>query len=165
MQIPPDQSRADRSVVSVAIYRVTGGWKRTQQGSRPRGSSSEILHHRHADAVSRAEGSIRQRPVLRGPVGVAGVPSPGHVFKETGQEPKRAPHLLAHQEDASGWVARYMQPRVDRRKHEDGRAVLRPHSTEEGGEPQGSRKGRPRNPLEGRGKQAYVSVERRHSET
>jgi RNA-directed DNA polymerase len=36
----------------------------------------------------------------------------------------------------------------------DGRAVLRPHSTEEGGEPQGSRKGRPRHPLEGRGKQA-----------
>jgi hypothetical protein len=47
----------------------------------------------------------------------------------------------------------------------DGRAVLRTHSTDEGGEPQGSRKGRPRNPLEGRGEQAYVSVERRHSET
>ena len=29
----------------------------------------------------------------------------------------------------------------------------------------GSRKGRPRDPLEGRGKQAYESVERRHHET
>ena len=44
-------------------------------------------------------------------------------------------------------------------------AVLRPRSTDEGGEPQGSRKGRPRYPLEGRGKQAYESVERRHNET
>ncbi len=31
------------------------------------------------------------------------------------------------------------------------RAVVPPHSTCEGGEPQGSRKGRPRYPLEGRG--------------
>ena len=47
----------------------------------------------------------------------------------------------------------------------DGRAVLQPHITEEGGELQGSRKGRPQDPLEGRGKQAYESVERRHNET
>jgi len=47
----------------------------------------------------------------------------------------------------------------------DAGAVLRPYSTEEGGEPQGSRKGRPWNPLEGRGKQAYESAERKHSET
>jgi RNA-directed DNA polymerase len=34
------------------------------------------------------------------------------------QEPKRAPHLLAHQEDRLWkWVERYVQPRVDRRKH------------------------------------------------
>ena len=44
-------------------------------------------------------------------------------------------------------------------------AVLQPHSTDEGGEPQGSRKGRPRYPPEGRGKQTYESVERRHHET
>ena len=44
-------------------------------------------------------------------------------------------------------------------------AVLQPHSTDEGGEPQGSRQGRPRYPLEGRGKQAYESVDRRHNET
>ena len=46
----------------------------------------------------------------------------------------------------------------------DAGAVLRPYSTDEGGEPQGSRKGRPRNPLEGRGKHAYESAERKHSE-
>jgi len=47
----------------------------------------------------------------------------------------------------------------------EGGAVLQPHSTAEGGEPQGSRKGRPRDPLEGRGKQAYESAERKHNET
>src|SRR6202162_5537308 len=46
----------------------------------------------------------------------------------------------------------------------DAGAVLQPYSTDEGGKPQGSRKGRPRNPVEGRGKQAYESVERKHNE-
>ena len=40
----------------------------------------------------------------------------------------------------------------------DGRAVVRPHSTGEGGEPQGSREGRPRDPLEGRGEQPDVPI-------
>jgi hypothetical protein len=47
----------------------------------------------------------------------------------------------------------------------DGRAVLRPYSTREGGEPQGFRKERPRYPLEGRGKQADVSAEGNIGET
>jgi hypothetical protein len=52
-----------------------------------------------------------------------------------------------------------------RRPRTDGRAVLRPRSTSEGGEPQGFRKERPRHPLEGRGKQGDVSVEGNISET
>ncbi len=40
----------------------------------------------------------------------------------------------------------------------DRRDFLRTHSTCEGGEPQGSRKERPRYPLEGRGKQMDVST-------
>ena len=48
---------------------------------------------------------------------------------------------------------------------EGSRAVVRTHSTCEGGEPQGSRKGRPRDPLEGRGEQVDVSKERRIHET
>src|ERR1700730_5550697 len=52
-----------------------------------------------------------------------------------------------------------------RRLRMDGGAVLRPHSTGEGGEPQGFRKERPRNPLEGRGKQGDVSVEGNIGET
>ena len=50
-----------------------------------------------------------------------------------------------------------------RRLSTDGGAVLRPRSTDEGGEPQGFRKERPRNPLEGRGEQVHVSGERKHS--
>jgi len=38
------------------------GVKRTQQGSRPRGFSSEIASRCDADAFLPAEGSIRQRP-------------------------------------------------------------------------------------------------------
>ena len=45
------------------------------------------------------------------------------------------------------------------------RAVLRFHSTDEGGEPQGSRKGRPRYPLEGRDEQVDVSAQRHMHET
>jgi len=52
-----------------------------------------------------------------------------------------------------------------RRPRTDGRAVLRPRITYEGGEPQGFRKERPRHPLEGRGKQGDVSVEGNISET
>ena len=49
-----------------------------------------------------------------------------------------------------------------RRPWMDGGAVLRPRSTSEGGEPQGFCKERPRDPLEGRGKQVHVSDERKH---
>ena len=56
--------------------------------------SSEIAYCCGADAVSRAEGSIRQRPLSRGRAGAAGVASPGHVSKGIVQEPKRAPDFL-----------------------------------------------------------------------
>src|ERR1700688_1943912 len=49
-----------------------------------------------------------------------------------------------------------------RRSHTDGGAVLRTRSTCEGGEPQGFRKERPRDPLEGRGEQVAVSDDREH---
>ena len=45
------------------------------------------------------------------------------------------------------------------------RAVLRFHSTDEGGEPQGSRKGRPRYPLQGRDEQVDVSGQGHRHET
>jgi hypothetical protein len=62
-------------------------------------SAPKSLYRCDADAFSLAEGSIWQRPLWRGRAGVAGVPSPGHASKEIGREPKRAPHLLPHQEE------------------------------------------------------------------
>ena len=50
-----------------------------------------------------------------------------------------------------------------RRPSTDGGAVLRTRSTDEGGKPQGFRKERPRDPLEGRGEQVHESDERKHS--
>src|SRR5271155_2007190 len=46
-----------------------------------------------------------------------------------------------------------------RRLFTDGGAVLRTRSTDEGGEPQGFREERPRDPLEGRGEQADAAAE------
>jgi hypothetical protein len=63
-----------------------------------------------------------------------------------------------------GRVVRATKGRPEEARTDAG-AVLQPNSTEEGGEPQGSRKGRPQYPLEGRGKQTYESVERRHNGT
>ena len=59
------------------------------EGSAPKSSSCD------ADAVSRAEGYIRATINARLFPGVAGVPSPGHVFTETSREPRRAPCLFA----------------------------------------------------------------------
>lgn len=117
---------------------------------------------------------------------VAGVPSPWHVSTETSREPRRAPCLSAqrgvvHPEDNRTGSAVAAQGRRQKRstcaaevtcrqgKPEaaaiDRRAVLRTHSTYEGGEPQGSGNGRPRYPLEGRGKQVDESMRGRMAET
>ena len=61
--------------------------------------STEIVSCTDADVFRMAEGSIRQQPLMRGCAEIGGVSSPGHVFKEVGREPKRAPHLLSHQEE------------------------------------------------------------------
>ena len=118
--------------------------------------------------------------------GIAGVPSPGHAFKGTSREPRRAPCLFANvgsvrpKPNEPGLRGRGGPPtgsegpsaaKVTCRQGKPEaaatgrRAVLRTHSTDEGGEPQGSRKGRPRYPLEGRGKQVDVSMRGRRPET
>jgi hypothetical protein len=83
------------------------------------------------------------------------------------QEPKRAPHLLSDQEDRLWkWVGRYVQPRVDRRKQgrmrEQSYDPIVPTKVENRRAP--ARGGHGIHWREG-GKQAYESVERRHSET
>ena len=53
----------------------------------------------------------------------------------------------------------YLPPRETGGGREGSAAVVRAHSTDEGGKPQGFRKERPRDPPEGRGKQEDVSME------
>ncbi len=74
------------------------------------------------------------------------------------RNPGELPHLLL----TMGGTDRQGRPKATGK---DGRAVLRPRSTCEGGEPQGFRKERPRYPLEGRGEQADVSAEGNIGET
>jgi hypothetical protein len=126
------------------------------------------------------------QPLKRGWPGVAGVPSPGHVSKGIFRERRRAPCLCRSMGVGPA------QPKLDQVPGEEGaphgkrtnprravtrcqgrpeatatdrRAVLRARITDEGGEPQGSRKGRPRYPLEGRGEQVDVSTQRHMAET
>ena len=58
-----------------------------------------------------------------------------------------------------------MYVQFERRTEASAKARLLRPDTSEGGEPQGFRKERPRDPLEGRGKQGDVSVEGNISET
>src|SRR5215831_10430126 len=72
------------------------------------------------------------------------------------REPKRAPDFLPMR--GGTW------PQGSTRGVGDGSgAVVETHSTDEGGEPQGSRKGRPRDPLEGRGCPSGCIGRRKHS--
>jgi hypothetical protein len=100
VQVPRGQSRADRPVASVAIHWVTSGCEAyTARKQAVRIQLRNLNYRCDADAFSPAEGSIWQRPLVRGRAGVAGVPSPGHVSTGIVQEPKRAPHLLPHREE------------------------------------------------------------------
>ena len=140
--------------------------------------------HCDADAVRSAEGSIRYA-VTRGVAGIAGVASPGHAYQGISREPRRAsclsrqlgpvtpnpkkPGPMGHEGFPRGSEEALNEenlwPRETGGAGKGRRAVLRVHSTEEGGEPQGSRKGRPRYPLEGRDEQVDVSAQRHMHET
>ena len=119
MQIPSDQSQA-RQVSSECCHSLGDWWVRSVHSEEAgrEGSTPKSVHSSDADVFEEAEGNIQQQPLLRGGAGIGGVFSPGHVSKEVGREPKRAPHSLPHQEERLRiWVGRYVQPRVDRRKH------------------------------------------------
>ena len=136
---------------------------------------------RDADAMPVAEGSIR-RTVMRGALGIAGVASPGHAHQGFPMNPgelSASPFNIwvlgdAHPKDTRSAGGEgcprekrttlkrsLLLPRETAGAGTGRRAVLRFHSTAEGGEPQGSRKGRPRYPLEGRDEQVDVSVRSR----
>ena len=151
----PVKAVAGRPVASVAIRRVTGGCEaytvskqavRIQLRNRP---------HRDADAMLVAEGSIRYT-VMRGVSGIAGVASPGHAYKGISREPRRASCFSdrwaigdAHpkvtwspegegclREKRTTLKRSLLPPRETGGAGKGRGAVLRFHSTCEGGEPQ-----------------------------
>jgi len=173
VKVPSHQSRSGQ--VSSEHCRLPGDWqapKRMQRGSRPRGLSSEIVHScecRQGTKLGRQDPVVRQcedgrsRRSLR----------PGHAFIGVSREPRRAGYSFdklrdgcAHKECnpvyGGGGRTHRSEHTLDEGNHRQGKpeatvmtspAVLRSHSTDEGGEPQGSREGRPGYPLEGRGEQ------------
>jgi hypothetical protein len=182
----PVKAVAGGPVASVAIRRVTGGCeaytarKQAVMNSAPKSSIVAM-----PTPLTRRKAASGQ-PLLRGWFGVAGVSSTGHVSKGISREPRRAPCLCRILGVGPA------QPKLDQVPGDEGtpcgkqtnprraktccqgrpeaavtgrRAVLRTHITDEGGEPQGSRKGRPRYPLEGRGEQVDASAQSHIAET
>jgi hypothetical protein len=159
VQVPPGKRRAGRPVASVAIHRATGGCE--AYTARVQAMKNQ-LRNRFPLRCRRSCPGGRQnsgRPLLRGRAGVAGVASSGHAPTGISQEPRRALHLLL----TIGGTDSPRETGGDRDRWYE--QSYEPICTCEGGEPQGSRKGRPRNPLEGRGEQTDVSVEGNISET
>lgn len=129
--------------------------------------------------------AVSGTPLLRGVSGIAGVASPGHAYKGISREPRRASCFsdswaFGGAQPKGTWSAEgegclrekrttlkrsLLPPRETGGAGKGRGAVLRFHSTDEGGEPQGSRKGRPRYPLEGRDEQVDVSMRNHMHET
>src|SRR5580692_5454135 len=123
------------------------------------------MYRCEADVLAPAEGSIRRRPLLRGRADSPGSLAQGMLHRDGPGTEESSPSPLT---PGGPPLEMDREVRATKGRPEEARtdagAVLQPYSTDEGGEPQGSGNGRPRNPLEGRGKQAHESAERKHNE-
>src|SRR5580700_5786877 len=113
------------------------------------------MYRCEADVFAPAEGSIWRRPLLRGRADSPGSLAQGMLHRDGPgtEESSRFPLQRGgtRLQGSTGGVT-------------DGSgAVVETNSTYEGGEPQGSRKGRPRDPLEGRGCPSGCSGRGKHS--
>lgn len=186
MQVQPGQSRSGQA--GSECCHSPGNWRvrsvhseeTGHEGSAPKSSSCD------ADAVSRAEGSIRTTVIARLLPGSPESPAQGMLSQRLPVNPGELPVSsriwgVVHPDDKRTGSAVAAEGRRQKRTTSDAevtcrqgrpevaatgrRAVLRTHITCEGGEPQGSRKGRPWHPLEGRGKQVDESMRGYMSET
>ena len=181
----PVKAVAGGPVTSVAIRRVTGGCEAYTVSKQAVRISSEIAHIAMPTPLTRRK-AASEPPLCEVMLGVAGVSSPGHAYQGISREPRRALCLSRHVglvppnpktpgsrraraasvESEQALDARVIGGQGKPEAAMNGtREVLRAHSTDEGGEPQGSRKGRPRYPLEGRGEQVDVSTQNHRYET
>jgi hypothetical protein len=95
VQIPSDQSRADRSVARVAIHRVTGGCEAYTARKQAVRASTEILSCSDADVFEEAEGSIRQQPLCEVVLESAVSLAQGMFPKRLAGNPRELP-ILSH---------------------------------------------------------------------
>jgi len=138
---------ANRSLGNPTDRAETGGlWNRVCHGNRTEvrretgGTNHRTLQQTRATLLSQPEElTISPESCATVPRGRSGTWSAGHEGRA-----RRSEHALTEVNRCQG------QPEA---AVTDSPAVLRTHSTDQGGESQGSREGRPRYPLEGRGKQ------------
>jgi hypothetical protein len=164
VQVQPGQSCSGQA--GSECCHSSGDWRVRSVHSEEAGredSAPKTFHLCDADAVSLVQGRMRSTDNARLPA-VAGVPSPGHAFKEIPANPGELPTSpviwvigSAQAQMEPGPRGRRVSPgkRMNPRRGKpccqgrpEGagtgrRAVLRAHSTDEGGEPQGPREGRP----------------------
>src|ERR1700738_1172291 len=124
------------------------------------------MYRCEADVFAPAEGSIWQRPLMRGRADSPGSLAQGMLHRDGPGTEESSPSPLTPRGPPleMGREVRATKGRPEEARTDAG-AGLQPYSTDEAGEPQAAPTGRPRNPLEGRGEQAYESAERKHNET
>ena len=174
----PANAVACRPEASVAIRRVTGGCE--AYTVRKQAMRVQLRNRRVAMPTPLAERkAISGQPLMRGcspgsPESLAQGMFSQRLPVNPGELPVSSRMGCGSPVDKRTWSAVAAEGRRQKRRTSDAevtcrqgkpeaaakgrRAVLRTHSTDEGGEPQGSRKGRPRYPLEGRGKQGDESM-------
>jgi hypothetical protein len=103
--------------------------------------SPEIDRHCEANVFSLAEGSIWPRPLWRGRAGSPGSLAQGRLHRDDPGTEESSPISSQTERNASHCrEVRALEGRPERARRDVG-AVLQPHTTDEGGEPQGFRKG------------------------
>src|SRR5215471_13934162 len=159
-------SKSSRQVSSESCHAPGDWWVRSvdsKEAGREDSAPKSFIVARPTCSIQRKAVSGSDR-YWRGRADSPGSLAQGMLHRDGPGTEKSSPSPLAPGPLEMGREVRATKGRPEEAGTDAG-AVLQPHRTDEGGEPQGSRKGRPRYPLEGRGKQAYESVERRHHET
>src|SRR5216683_4636097 len=110
------------------------------------------MYRCEADVFAPAEGSIWRRPLLRGRADSPGSPAQGMLHRDGPGTEESSPSPLT---PGGPPLVMDREVRATKGRPEEARtdagAVLQPYSTDEGGEPQGSRKGAATEPTGGKG--------------
>lgn len=73
------------------VGRPAGGSVHSKEAGREGSAPTSLIIA--TPTPSRQRKAVSGQPIVRGCTGIAGVSSPGHAFKRTSREPRRAPYL------------------------------------------------------------------------